>query len=134
MNNEMRKDGVAGVDRMWDSQWVNVVNAPEVLRAETAEDAVNIAVKLTEQTMAANHAKASAKAGEQRAALLEACETFAEWLRREDEGLPAGIERGAPDGERRWREWWNENLRICALAQEQARAAIRQATEGEGNE
>ena len=67
-------------------------------------------------------------------ALLEACETFAEWLRREDEGLPAGIERGAPDGERRWREWWNENLRICALAQEQARAAIRQATEGEGNE
>lgn len=59
--------------------------------------------------------------------LLEACQTFAEWLRREEEGLPAGIERGTPDGERKWREWWNENLRVCALAQDQARAAIAKA-------
>lgn len=52
-----RKDGVAGVDRMWDSQWVNVVNAPEVLEAlrdYRADEAVNIAVKLTEQAMAKN--------------------------------------------------------------------------------
>ena len=75
MNEAVRKDGVPGVDRMWDSQWVNVVNAPEVLEAlrdYRAEDAVNIAVKLTEETMAANHAKASAESGKQRAALLEA--------------------------------------------------------------
>lgn len=72
MSSDVRKDGAAGVDRMWDSQWVNVVNAPEVLQAETAEEAVNIAVKLTEQAMAANHAKASAKSAEQRAVLLEA--------------------------------------------------------------
>lgn len=52
-----RKDGLSGVDRMWDSQWVNVVNAPEVLEAvrnESAEAAVNIAVKLAEQEMGAN--------------------------------------------------------------------------------
>lgn len=60
--------------------------------------------------------------------LLDACQTFAEWLRREDAGLPAGIERGTPDGERKWREWWNENLRICDLAQKQAVAAIAKAT------
>lgn len=59
--------------------------------------------------------------------LLEACQTFAEWLRREDEGLPAGIERGTPEGEREWRAWFDENLRICALAQEQARAALAKA-------
>ena len=66
-----RKDGVAGVDRMWDSQWVNVVNAPEVLEAlrdYRADEAVNIAVKLTEQAMAKN----ARQLAEQRAELLEA--------------------------------------------------------------
>ena len=60
--------------------------------------------------------------------LLEACQTFAEWLRREDEGLPAGIVRDTPEGEQQWRIWWDENLRICNLAQERARAAIARAT------
>jgi len=60
--------------------------------------------------------------------LLEACQTFAEWLRREEEGLPAGIERGTPEGERQWRIWWEENLRICDLAQQQVIAAIAKAT------
>lgn len=59
--------------------------------------------------------------------LLEACQTFAEWLRREDEGLPDGIVRGTPEGEQQWRTWWGENLRICNLAQERARAAIARA-------
>ena len=66
-----RKDGVAGVDRMWDSQWVNVVNAPEVLEAlrdYRAGEAVEIAVKLTEQAMAKN----ARQLAEQRAELLEA--------------------------------------------------------------
>ena len=63
--------------------------------------------------------------------LLEACQTFAEWLRREDEGLPGGIARGTPEGERRWREWWDENLRVCALAQDQVRAAIAKAAGGD---
>lgn len=60
--------------------------------------------------------------------LLEACQTFAEWLRREEEGLPGGIVRGTPEGERQWRIWWEENLRICNLAQQQVRAAIAKAT------
>lgn len=62
--------------------------------------------------------------------LLEACQTFAEWLRREEEGLPGGIVRGTPEGERQWRIWWDENLRICNLAQQQVRAAIAKATGG----
>ncbi len=60
--------------------------------------------------------------------LLEACQTFAEWLRREDAGFPAEM-RCAPEGEAKWREWFDENLRICSLAQEQARAAIAKATQ-----
>lgn len=62
--------------------------------------------------------------------LLEACQTFAEWLRREEAGFPAET-RCAPDGEAKWREWFDENIRICALAQKQARAAIAKATGGE---
>lgn len=63
--------------------------------------------------------------------LLEACQTFAEWLRREDagsEGQPWAGKRGTPEGEATWREWWDENLRICNLANEQVRAAIAKAT------
>ena len=63
--------------------------------------------------------------------LLEACQTFAEWLRREEEGFTrAGRDRSTPEGEAAWREWYYENLRICDLAQEQARAAIAKATGG----
>lgn len=60
--------------------------------------------------------------------LLEACQTFTEWLRREEAGFPAGVRFNAPDGEAKWREWFYENLRLCDLAQEQARAAIAKAT------
>lgn len=63
--------------------------------------------------------------------LLEACQTFAEWLRREDAGSDGqawACKRGTPEGEAAWRDWWDENLRICNLAQEQARAAIAKAT------
>ena len=61
--------------------------------------------------------------------LLEACQTFAEWLRREDAGfIKAGGERDTPEGEAKWREWYHENLRICDLAQTQAIAAIAKAT------
>lgn len=63
--------------------------------------------------------------------LLEACKTFAEWLRREEagsEGQSWSGKRGTLEGEAGWREWWNENLRICGLAQEQALAAIAKAT------
>lgn len=57
--------------------------------------------------------------------LLEACKTFAEWLRREQEGW-AG-DRDTPEGEAAWRKWFYENLRICDLAQTQAIAAIAKA-------
>jgi hypothetical protein len=61
--------------------------------------------------------------------LLEACQTFAEWLRREEVGyVAAGQTRDTPEGEAKWREWYQENLRICGLAQTQAIAAIKKAT------
>ena len=66
-----------------------------------------------------------------KAELLEACQTFAEWLRREEAGFPAEIRFNTPEGEAKWREWFDENLRICDLAQKQARAAISKATGGE---
>lgn len=60
--------------------------------------------------------------------LLRACQTFETWLRREEAGLPGGVVRDTPEGEARWREWYDENLRLCAEAQTQARAAIAKAT------
>lgn len=61
--------------------------------------------------------------------LLEACQTFAEWLRREDDGFDHKThDRETPEGEAAWRKWFYENLRICDLAQNQARAAIAKAT------
>lgn len=61
--------------------------------------------------------------------LLRACQTFETWLRREEAGLPGGL-RDTPEGEAQWREWYDENLRLCAEAQTQARAAIAKATGG----
>lgn len=40
--------------RLWDSQWVNVVNAPEVLNAVDTVEAVQIAVRMTESFIARN--------------------------------------------------------------------------------
>jgi hypothetical protein len=62
--------------------------------------------------------------------LAEACATFAEWLRREEAGgtnEPWSGKRDTPEGETAWREWYDENLRICSLAQSQARAALAKA-------
>lgn len=60
--------------------------------------------------------------------LLQACQTFAEWLRREDVGFAAlGHDRSTPEGESAWREWYDGNLALCALAQKQVRAAITKA-------
>ena len=76
-------------------------------------------------------------AEKERDTLLEACKTFVEWLAREESGLvSAGNKRDTPEGERAWRDWYNENLRLCALAQEKARSAIASATgaKGEKNE
>ena len=62
--------------------------------------------------------------------LLEACKTFAEWLRREDEGyVAAGKTRDTPEGEAGWKEWFYGNIDLCSLAQNQARAAIVKAKE-----
>ena len=58
--------------------------------------------------------------------LLEACRTFTEWLRREDEGFRG--QRDTPHGEREFGKWFKENVRICDLAVKQARAAIAKAT------
>lgn len=70
-----------------------------------------------------------AKLEAQRDELLEACKTFHEWVRREEEGFAkAGRDRSTPEGEAAWREWYDENVRLCSLAQEQASAAIAKAT------
>jgi len=61
--------------------------------------------------------------------LLEACQTFAEWLRREDAGFDHKTHnRETPEGEAAWREWFYGNIAICGLAQDQVRAAIAKAT------
>jgi hypothetical protein len=61
--------------------------------------------------------------------LLEACQTFAEWLRREDAGFDHKTHnRETPEGEAAWRKWFYGNIAICDLAQEQALAAIAKAT------
>jgi len=63
--------------------------------------------------------------------LLEACQTFAEWLRREDAGFDHKTHnRETPEGEAAWREWFYGNIAICGLAQDQVRAAIDKATGG----
>lgn len=62
--------------------------------------------------------------------LLEACKTFAEWLRREEAGgtnEPWSGKRDTPEGEAAWREWYHENIRLCDLAQTQALAALAKA-------
>jgi hypothetical protein len=64
--------------------------------------------------------------------LLEACQTFAEWLRREDAGFDHKTHnRETSEGEAAWREWFYGNIAICGLAQDQVRAAIAKATGGE---
>lgn len=45
--------------RLWDSQWVNIVNAPEVLDASDREEAVNAAVRMTERAIAQNVASSN---------------------------------------------------------------------------
>jgi hypothetical protein len=61
--------------------------------------------------------------------LLEACQTFAEWLRREDAGFDHKTHnRETPEGEAAWREWFYGNIAIFGLAQEQVRAALAKAT------
>lgn len=65
---------------------------------------------------------------QQRDELLAACNTFHEWLTREEAGFcKAGRDRSTPEGEAAWREWYDENLRLCSLAHEQVRAAIARA-------
>jgi hypothetical protein len=62
--------------------------------------------------------------------LLQACQTFAEWLRREEEGFDLETHSlQTPEGKAAWRKWFYENLDICDLAQTQARAAIAKALE-----
>lgn len=60
------------------------------------------------------------------AQLLEAVKTFAEWLRREETGFPGS--RGTSDEEAAWREWYDGNLALCRLAQDQASAVLAKAT------
>ena len=40
--------------RLWDSQWVNIVNANDCWEGHTKEEAVHAAVKMAEEAMARN--------------------------------------------------------------------------------
>lgn len=75
-----------------------------------------------------NVVQENARLKQQRDELLAACNTFHEWLTREEAGFcKAGRDRSTPEGEAAWREWYDENLRLCSLAHEQVRAAIARA-------
>ena len=61
--------------------------------------------------------------------LLGACKTFAEWLRREDEGFDHTThDRSTPEGAAAWRIWYDRKLAICRAAQDLVVAAIAKAT------
>ena len=65
-------------------------------------------------------------------AMMEACETFAEWLRREKgspEYLP-GVDRDAIANQSIWREWFDANAAMRQLARDQVEAALIMAKGG----
>lgn len=94
-----------------------------------ADGSTIICIRTTENTTAHKNLAANARLIAAAPDLLEACKTFAEWLRREEMGfVAAGRSRDTPEGEAEWREWFYENLSLCQLAQDQARAAIAKAT------
>lgn len=49
------------------------------------------------------------------------------WEKREKEGplYPFGVTRDAPEGEKIWRAWWNDQLRLCDEAQTRTDAALQ---------
>lgn len=47
-----RRDGVAGIDRLWDSDWVNIVNHDHAYQGWSMDEAIAHAVKLTQEKMA----------------------------------------------------------------------------------
>lgn len=61
--------------------------------------------------------------------LGEACGYIVAWLESEDKGPDYGeLTRDThPEGERIWREWWNEQLELCDKALTFSRAALAKA-------
>lgn len=59
------------------------------------------------------------------AEMIEAMRTFVAWLDREEAGSGVGhLRDSSPEAEAQWRAWYEENLRLCALARTQGRAAL----------
>ena len=50
----MMEDTVKEEYRLFDSQWMNIVNHEYCYRGYSVEEAVNLAVKMTEEAMAKN--------------------------------------------------------------------------------
>ena len=65
------------------------------------------------------------------ARLREALGTFMEWWDTESAGpqYSSPLGRDGFDGEREWRAWWDNQLRLAALAPELGRAALAQVAE-----
>lgn len=58
--------------------------------------------------------------------LLEACETFVKWNEREEQGFDQ-FDQDTLEGQRAFREWFDENARLIELAERRALNAIAKA-------
>jgi len=69
--------------------------------------------------------------------LVEALRFHQLWEKREKEGplYPFGVTRDTPEGEKIWRAWWNDQLRLCELSHvltDSALTRFREAQAGGG--
>lgn len=85
--------------RLWDSQWVNVVNHADCYRDMDKEEAIATAVRMTERLMAENITKGFPPSAYNRAAVAELIEraralrsahcAFQDWKAKAPERYPA---------------------------------------------
>lgn len=99
--------------RLWDSQWVSVVNHAECYRDMSKEEAVATAVRMTEQLMAANVTKGFPPTTYNRAAVAELIEADRDFDAAE---LELGNAKYGPYTKRLSRYTAAEKRRSLALA------------------
>lgn len=94
-------------------------------------DTAQILIAEVGATGPADAEEVARKAVSQIARLREALGTFMEWWDTESAGpqYSSPLGRDGFDGEREWRAWWDNQLRLAALAPELGRAALAQVAE-----